>query len=600
MGGRPTNASQAWMVRSRQTFASFRQPSTPAPPIAGSTAPAAVPEPEPAVVETADDDSSEDDTPLSKRRRGTAADEPVELVTPMQQPGRDSERIASLRELVKFLVRTRFLVEKQAGLAKALRVSSNTLSEFMTGRGPRSTDLTIQQLCARRHSIIRGLAAAGLPTELLSDEPMQPTSAETAPQTRASTAEQGTSCSRAVQGRAMRPPSKPLLAVSLSEVPGGQGGYCYLLSVGEPVPTDARWRIACPGSHGEMQLQVRLGMRGRRTFGPRAECAGRTFEWWVDTLDCPVSPSLHGGPLWLARELTGDLRELGAPIIGRARSADGKPTGESRPTLLWSAIAHHCGTAARLRYEVHSGFVHPDVQEFLGVIAATEAASIQAPTTYGTRKECSELAKCEGWLRELGQRAGESFLHAMDKLSPGQPEFAFEQLKWRPSWRKRFLPEEPQERDTMLATPFVATFVEVYHQLPTWQLKRQHLSMFAPHYPYKVTMQLFSVGRWIVYAAKLHASGLGGGARPVPRRVVTLRISADASDALIGFLNDPENVQILAESLFSTGAPSHGLKQVPAKLYKKYERVVPEDQRVGRSSFLEYLSSARCFHIMRA
>ena len=605
MGGRATNASRAWMGRSSQMFAAFHQPTPAAPSTAGSssTAPAAVAEPEPAAGESTEGEPSEDDTPLSKRRRQPQArqsDEPAEPVTPVQ-PGRDIERIASLRELVRFLVRTRFAVEKQAGLARSLKISASDLSIFMTGRGPRSTALTVQQLCARRQSIIRWLTAAGLPTELPpSDEPTQPTSAETTPQTRASAAEQAASCSPVVHGRAMRPPSKPLLAVNLSEVPGGQGGYCYLLAVGEPVPTDARWRIACPGSHGDTQLQVRLGMRGRRTFGPRAECAGRTFEWWVDTLDCPVSPSLHGGPLWLARELTGDLRELGAPIIGRARGADRKPTGESGPTLLWSAIAHHCGIAARLLYQVHCGFVHPDVQELLGVIAATEAALRQAPTPYGTRKECSELAKRGGWLRELGQRAGESFLHAMDKLSPGQPEFAFEQLKQRPSWRNRFLPEEPQERDAMLATPFVATFVQVYHQLQTWQLKRQHLSMFAPHFAYKVTMRLFGVGRWIVYAAKLHAAGLGGGARPVPHRVVTLRISTEASDALIGFLNDPENVQILAESLFSTGAPSHGLKQVPEKLFKKYERVVAEDVRVGCSSFLEYISSARCFHIMRA
>eukprot|EP00966_Prymnesium_polylepis_P145376 3357328-Prymnesium_polylepis.1 len=240
------------------------------------------------------------------------------------------------------------------------------------------------------------------------------------------------------------------------------------------------------------------------------------------------------------------------------------------------------------------------MQEFLGVIIASEAALMQPQTPYGTQKECSELAKCGGWLRELGQHAGEAFLHAMNKVSPGQPEFAFAQLKQRLSFRKRFFAEEPLERDAMLATPFVATFVQVYHRLQTWQLKRQHLSMFAPHFAYKVTMKLFGVGRWIVYAAKLHAAGLGGGARPVPRRVVTLRISAEASDALISFLNDPENVQILAESLFSTGAPSHGLKQVPEKLFKKYERVVAEDVRIGRSSFLEYISSASCFHIMRA
>eukprot|EP00966_Prymnesium_polylepis_P151088 3490740-Prymnesium_polylepis.1 len=53
LGGRPSNAPRAWMARSSQAFASFRQPSTPAPSTTGSssTAPATVPEPEQAAVE---------------------------------------------------------------------------------------------------------------------------------------------------------------------------------------------------------------------------------------------------------------------------------------------------------------------------------------------------------------------------------------------------------------------------------------------------------------------------------------------------------------------------------------------------------------------
>jgi hypothetical protein len=368
IGGRPTNASRAWEQRSSQAFASFRQPSQPSTPTAGTSSgePAAVPTPEPAV-DPAEDGSSEDDTPLSQRLRQPQprqSDEPAEPVTPVPPPSRDKERIALLRELVLFLVKTRFVVEKQGGLARELGISSNVLSEFMTGRGTHKTNLSLQQLCQRRQDIIRRLTAAGLPTELPSD-PTQPFVAETPPQTRSgAAAEQGASCPRNVQMRPSKPvPSKPVLTVNLNDAPGSEGGFCYLLAVGEPVPTDGRWLIACPGSNGDTQLQIRLRMRGRRTFGPRSGCAGRTFEWWVDTLNCPVSPSLHGGPLWLARELTGDLRELGAPIIGRARGADGNPTGESRPGLLWNAIGEHCGISARLRYEVHCGFKHPDVQE---------------------------------------------------------------------------------------------------------------------------------------------------------------------------------------------------------------------------------------------
>ena len=123
--------------------------------------------------------------------------------------------------------------------------------------------------------------------------------------------------------------------------------------------------------------------------------------------------------------------------------------------------------------------------------------------------------------------------------------------------------------------------------------------MFAPFYPYEVTMRLFDVSRHKVYVARIQAAAYGGAAHLVPRRVAPLRITRPASEALLQFLNDDENVQILAHSL-SHGRESHGLKQVPEKLFVKYQAVTDNKLRVSRSTFLEYISSARCFYILRA
>ena len=38
-------------------------------------------------------------------------------------------------------------------------------------------------------------------------------------------------------------------------------------------------------------------------------------------------------------------------------------------------------------------------------------------------------------------------------------------------------------RDKLLRMPFFTAMVEVYHNLKGFRAKRQHLSLFAPHFP---------------------------------------------------------------------------------------------------------------------
>jgi len=199
-------------------------------------------------------------------------------------------------------------------------------------------------------------------------------------------------------------------------------------------------------------------------------------------------------------------------------------------------------------------------------------------------------------------------VQAMESVCPGEPEAAFAQLLKRRSFQS-FLPEHVRKaldkdalRDAALKLPFVTGLVDVYHKLQGFRARRQHLALFAPFFPYKVTMELFGVSRWIVLQARLHAAEHGA-ERPVPPAIARFSISPEAAAKVNAFANSPENVQILANN----GGKAHdcvvGMKQVPEKLWQKYEKESaewPAELRVGRSAFLAFFNQPGCFQILRA
>ena len=82
--------------------------------------------------------------------------------------------------------------------------------------------------------------------------------------------------------------------------------------------------------------------------------------------------------------------------------------------------------------------------------------------------------------------------------------------------------------------PFMQGMVSVYHALPGWRTRRQHLSLVAPYFSYPVVMSLFGVGRWTVFSARLHAKQHGA-ERPVPTSRVSYRISPEKAAGPVSY-----------------------------------------------------------------
>ena len=235
------------------------------------------------------------------------------------------------RALLKSLTATRFK-GKQIRLADALQVSNPWLSNYMNEKNSKGSTLDRrEQLNDRLSTIIHALRRAGLPTELPSADEMAAAAAAAATADAAATTDAAT----AVQSKRAKPsadnpvftapaptPKAAVLTVNLADVEGWQeGGMCHVMALGVPVLGDGRWEMPCPGNADDKVLRLRVGLRGRRTMSARcrASIAGRTFEWWIEVMDCRHEISMHGGPLWVAREVNStSIESLGQRIIGRA------------------------------------------------------------------------------------------------------------------------------------------------------------------------------------------------------------------------------------------------------------------------------------------
>ena len=278
-----------------------------------------------------------------------------------------------MRQLVAVLAQKE---GSQAKLARRLDIRVPTLAEYNTCMA-RGKSLSAQQLNGLYHEIDRALSKVGLPRTL--DEATTPAAGQSGKSPTDSTEAKASPRTTAPVKRPLPPSSEPakrrtagpVLTLDLSEVAGRQGGQVFVMDLGtQHEPADpSKWTVEADGH----LLQLRLGFRMRRTFGANVVfLGGRTFEWWIETLSAPAELAFDGGPLWVAREVTGMAEvatvfakaDVSGRIVGRAIGATGNVTGRSTPALLWRAVERHCGSEERKLSHplVICGLTHPKVQ----------------------------------------------------------------------------------------------------------------------------------------------------------------------------------------------------------------------------------------------
>ena len=469
-----------------------------------------------------------DQTPTTVATAATAATTTTAL---RDQPAADVEQARLCRQLkhqemrdhLRWVVASSPRFKSQTQLADAFGCARQWLSQYMTGKDQRGRQLGPLELNKRHSDLLHYLRLCCLPTETPTADAVAAAAAT------AATEEAPPKPSRAAPVFVAAPKAS-VLSINLKDVEGWQeGGECHLLALGVPVLGDSRWLLACPGSDGERELRLRIGLRGRRTLSARshASLAGRTFEWWLETINARHDISNHGGPLWVARELNSTFG-MDTRIVGRTELPSGGHSGASSPELLWKAITRRCGPdAPRLKGIVQVGLIHPSVQALLEV--ADEGDGVPSLTGFGANTVGGVAGLRARRLRDLGAEAGVAFVQAMESVCPGDPAAAFAQLLKRRSFQS-WLPEHVRKalsptalRDQALKLPFVSGLVDVFHKLEGFRARRQHLALFAPFFPYNVTMSLFGVTRWQVLMARLHAAEHGA-ERPVPPAVASFRV----------------------------------------------------------------------------
>ena len=310
--------------------------------------------------------------------------EPVCETLPVSPSGLESVEAARvarqtkherMRAHLNWVISSSPLLKSQAKLADALSVSTGWLSQYMRGADQRGKALNTLKLNKRHGAILSALKRAQLPIDAAT------VVAEKVVPNRHSSSQP--SSSRTAFTAA---PQTAVLTVHLKDVVNcHEGGECHIMALGVPVLGDTRWLMICPGSSGERDLRLRIGLRGRRTLSARSHetLQGRTFEWWLEAIDTRHDIANHGGPLWVARELNSTFG-ANTRIVGRAELASGGHTGPSSPEHLWHAIARRCGPdAPRLVGVRQTGLIHPSVQALLQVAEEGDSIPSLVPGGFG-------------------------------------------------------------------------------------------------------------------------------------------------------------------------------------------------------------------------
>ena len=358
----------------------------------------------------------------------------------VERQARQAQRDPEMRDLIRWLVAHHQPSERkgtsQAGLARAIDMEPRRLSEYMSGKGKHGL-ISSSDLTSRHSELRRALERSGAPLKIGSHAILA--SGVAADDSTSSTADANVAASFSAAAPTtsrqlpLPPPKAPMLVMQLGELEGAkEGGFVFITALGVAIGGDSRWQIGRPG--GGPPLRLRVGLRGRRTISSRGSSAmaGRSFEWWVETIDARHDAACHGGPLWVAREL-GRHSELGKRIVGRGQG------GPSTSAMLTSAIAAHCGAVERLQHLPFTGLLHPAMHELLDAAEAGAGLVDPAPLpAFGARAGgLAKLKQGGSQLHAVGELANVAFLEAMESVVPGDPEGVFRELMRRPSFRNQ-------------------------------------------------------------------------------------------------------------------------------------------------------------------
>lgn len=320
----------------------------------------------------------------------------------------------SLRRLVVALT----AATSQAALAAKISWSQTKLSEYMTGM-KKAKHMSASTLSLMHADLTHALRRAGQPCSEMEWMAAQASAGAPPPPP-----------PQALPSLPVPPPSfcppTPIWSVDLADEKHHTGGQLYMMAIGAAVAKDDEaWAFPCPSRGGDDEdtfLRLRIGLRGRITFGPQVRgLGGRTIEWEIERLHSPIEIGSDSTPLWVAWEVTGIVQDLlkQRRIIGRAiaRGGTGHNTGRSTPWLMWRAVEAKFG-ASKVDALACCGLTHPKVQALLEV--ANRAVDKPTPTPFGSRSDgLAGLTQGGSHLRQIAALGYTKLVEALNSICPG-------------------------------------------------------------------------------------------------------------------------------------------------------------------------------------
>lgn len=263
------------------------------------------------------------------------------------------------------------------------------------------------------------------------------------------------------------------------------------------------WQHDNRSAYNNGTIYLKPGMRGRHIFGPTAQHPGKCFEWVIhqDKARC-------GLPVYVVKEFELDgsgFRQSKQSI--RAHS----------PNELWDKVytdvlhmsAPHRGTHL-------CGFQDPSLADLTVVHSAGSKEFELKPSE-------TLDSKTARWERSFAQAASGAFRQAMKSVCRSDPALAFEVLCRSAAWQAEWC--DPDDGyDDIIDMPFITGMVSAFKHAPK-ECQIGILSLFAPHFPVRVTCGLFGVKQWEVTEAKLHDADAKAGQPALKAVLDRMRLS---------------------------------------------------------------------------